>query len=469
MLPGHGGYGRPLSGNELDPELGGGYGYGRSARAAGPGVPMGFGMPQQPPSSLPANMDPSSPTFDPSARTRTQSSYNFRQSVLNNNAIAKAKSAATAQARATQRAQAGVQGPAEMNAAGMGPGVPAGMGAAAPAAPYSPGGAGDDSLGFAPAPGTQATAPTGVPAGMPNPYAGFQGPGTTFKSMPAPPAVAMGHFPTQQMQGSYDRSGLTPEQYWNRESAMHPEGRAPAPARIHATVTPEQAINLKANSGGRDDQRFTPVGDGTGNVVVDRYVGPGVPSGYGPQQQAQDLATAQYREAQAAGQMQLAGNADPAARSAGLAQADAATNLTNAQAGAVQSGAETAVTDARGMRQENETLRRENRLYQQQGAKSAANWRPPSGAQLKVLGDQMMFGDPQSKAKAKAQYDALMDDWQQHMGGGEQQGGGAAPANPTQGAAGKPLDKDTANTFLQQAGGDKNKARELARQAGYTF
>jgi hypothetical protein len=34
---------------------------------------------------------------------------------------------------------------------------------------------------------------------------------------------------------------------------------------------------------------------------------------------------------------------------------------------------------------------------------------------------------------------------------------------------GKPLDTATAQQFLQQAGGDKDKARDLAKQAGYTF
>jgi len=33
----------------------------------------------------------------------------------------------------------------------------------------------------------------------------------------------------------------------------------------------------------------------------------------------------------------------------------------------------------------------------------------------------------------------------------------------------KQLDPDTARQFLQQAGGDKNKARQMATQAGYTF
>lgn len=35
--------------------------------------------------------------------------------------------------------------------------------------------------------------------------------------------------------------------------------------------------------------------------------------------------------------------------------------------------------------------------------------------------------------------------------------------------AGRPLSKDKAQEFMQQAGGDKNKARKLATQAGYTF
>jgi len=36
-------------------------------------------------------------------------------------------------------------------------------------------------------------------------------------------------------------------------------------------------------------------------------------------------------------------------------------------------------------------------------------------------------------------------------------------------SGGKPLDPDTARKILQQAGGDKNKAREIARQMGYSF
>ena len=39
---------------------------------------------------------------------------------------------------------------------------------------------------------------------------------------------------------------------------------------------------------------------------------------------------------------------------------------------------------------------------------------------------------------------------------------------PQPGSAGK-LDKTTALHFLVQAGGDKDKARELARAAGYAF
>jgi hypothetical protein len=44
----------------------------------------------------------------------------------------------------------------------------------------------------------------------------------------------------------------------------------------------------------------------------------------------------------------------------------------------------------------------------------------------------------------------------------------AAPATAPQAGA-KPLDPATAQQFLKQAGGDKDKARELARAAGYTF
>jgi hypothetical protein len=43
--------------------------------------------------------------------------------------------------------------------------------------------------------------------------------------------------------------------------------------------------------------------------------------------------------------------------------------------------------------------------------------------------------------------------------------GGTKLGQPVQ----KPLDAGTAQTFLQQAGGDKNRARELAKAAGYTF
>jgi hypothetical protein len=43
-----------------------------------------------------------------------------------------------------------------------------------------------------------------------------------------------------------------------------------------------------------------------------------------------------------------------------------------------------------------------------------------------------------------------------------------APVAPPQAGA-KPLDPATAQQFLQQAGGDKDKARDLARAAGYTF
>lgn len=47
--------------------------------------------------------------------------------------------------------------------------------------------------------------------------------------------------------------------------------------------------------------------------------------------------------------------------------------------------------------------------------------------------------------------------------------GMSAPAQPGAQAQPKPLDANTAQQFLSQAGGDKNKARQLAAQAGYTF
>jgi hypothetical protein len=47
-------------------------------------------------------------------------------------------------------------------------------------------------------------------------------------------------------------------------------------------------------------------------------------------------------------------------------------------------------------------------------------------------------------------------------------GGELFPA-PVDGAITKPMTPDVAKDFIQQAGGNKDKARELARQAGYTF
>lgn len=56
---------------------------------------------------------------------------------------------------------------------------------------------------------------------------------------------------------------------------------------------------------------------------------------------------------------------------------------------------------------------------------------------------------------AQAELDALL-------------GGGPAPGQQNQGG-GRSLDEATAQGILQEVGGDKNKARELARQRGYTF
>jgi hypothetical protein len=43
------------------------------------------------------------------------------------------------------------------------------------------------------------------------------------------------------------------------------------------------------------------------------------------------------------------------------------------------------------------------------------------------------------------------------------------PNQPTQGFGVNPLDPNTASSILQEASGDKNKARQIAKQRGYTF
>lgn len=54
-------------------------------------------------------------------------------------------------------------------------------------------------------------------------------------------------------------------------------------------------------------------------------------------------------------------------------------------------------------------------------------------------------------------------------GGDSTDGAPAAPATGAGAGGTKPLTADLAKSFLKKAGGDKNKARQLAKTAGYTF
>jgi hypothetical protein len=90
---------------------------------------------------------------------------------------------------------------------------------------------------------------------------------------------------------------------------------------------------------------------------------------------------------------------------------------------------------------------------------------------------QLGMFDPNDKKQAtqyKAAQDAVsqlkseepkLDDYLAPIkeAGGKTATGGGSAATP------KVLDTATASQFLKQAGGDKAKAREMARQAGYTF
>jgi len=64
-----------------------------------------------------------------------------------------------------------------------------------------------------------------------------------------------------------------------------------------------------------------------------------------------------------------------------------------------------------------------------------------------------------------------MSEWLSIRGTSEDVGGGRYVPKAQRGAkqSTKSLDKDTARSFLKQAGGDKEKARKLAREQGYTF
>jgi len=75
--------------------------------------------------------------------------------------------------------------------------------------------------------------------------------------------------------------------------------------------------------------------------------------------------------------------------------------------------------------------------------------------------------------------DRILLGWSRILGQGNlqvKQPGGMLPPNmlPSRGQAvpqgqGKPITPDVAHMFLQQAGGDKEKARAMARQAGFIF
>jgi hypothetical protein len=160
--------------------------------------------------------------------------------------------------------------------------------------------------------------------------------------------------------------------------------------------------------------------------------------------------------------MMQAGDPDPATRQAGLNQAGAQTNLTNASADATRSGAADAVGDSRALRAENDRLRKQVRLYQEQGARGAA----ASQKESRMTGAEITAGlksnDPEIRAVAKEEYS-------RRAHGSQQQQQQQAPSGGGQPAGGKPLDAQTAQKFKDQAGGDLNKARELARQSGYTF
>lgn len=79
--------------------------------------------------------------------------------------------------------------------------------------------------------------------------------------------------------------------------------------------------------------------------------------------------------------------------------------------------------------------------------------------------------DPQAKVEnlAKAIGGTTNDVWRIIGEAGREIGGGKQPPAATTQAAKKPLDRTTAAAILKEAGGDKAKARKLARERGYTF
>lgn len=104
----------------------------------------------------------------------------------------------------------------------------------------------------------------------------------------------------------------------------------------------------------------------------------------------------------------------------------------------------------------------ENKNFAPGKSPSANKGQPTFGEIFKAAYDQT--GDVTKSAQMAGEV------MQQFGGGGTNQMGTLPQGTnaPPQGQ-GKPLDAQTAAGFLKQAGGDKNKARELAKQAGFTF
>jgi len=118
-----------------------------------------------------------------------------------------------------------------------------------------------------------------------------------------------------------------------------------------------------------------------------------------------------------------------------------------------------------GMRQD--FLNRASQLYntenQQHGQRVNEYKRLATGARLDpsmVITDMEATG---ATPPAQGQAPAGQDRYSQEVPSG------SAPTGAQAGGAGKQLDAQTAAAILQEAGGDKNKARQIAKQRGYSF
>jgi hypothetical protein len=80
--------------------------------------------------------------------------------------------------------------------------------------------------------------------------------------------------------------------------------------------------------------------------------------------------------------------------------------------------------------------------------------------------EEVKNNNPEEADRIARSIEATRAKWNINPGGPAGAAGSKPAAAP---AAGKPLDAATAKQLLQEAGGDKNKARELAKQRGYTF